>query len=85
MVRPCCAQRVLEHLQRYAALHGGLHVLGVDLEDPVHPRAVDHERVLDDRLEAALGAGAAGAGDDVEPLALRRTSSSRATCSVEVG
>ena len=31
----------------------------------------DDQRVLDDRLESALGAGAAGAGDDRQPLALR--------------
>ena len=46
------AQGVLEHLQRYAALGRGHHVHRVDLQDPVHPRAVEHDRVRDRRSRA---------------------------------
>ncbi len=68
--QPELAGPVLERLQRHAALAGGLHVVGVDAQDPVHPRAVEDDRVRDDGLEAALGRRAAGARDDVDAVAL---------------
>ena len=64
------AHMVLEYLQRHAALGGRHHVLGVDVQDAVHPRAVDDQRVLDQGLETALGAGAPGPGDDGDALTL---------------
>jgi len=65
---PLRAQRVLEHLQRYAALGGDHHVDGIDVEDRVHLRAVEHDGVLDDGLEPALRRGAAGAGHHVHEV-----------------
>ena len=62
------AGAVLEHLQRHAALSGGLHVVGVDADDLVHPRAVEHDRVLDHRLEPTLGRRATGARHHVDPV-----------------
>lgn len=62
------AQRVLEDLELDAAPGGDLHVLFVDLDDLVEARAVEHDRVGDGRLQAALGAGAAGAGHDVDAV-----------------
>ena len=65
------ARLVLERLQRHAALGGRLHVVGVDADDPVHPAAVDDDRVGHVGLEPALGGGAAGARDDVDPVLVR--------------
>ena len=62
---------VFEQLQRNAALGRDHHVDGVDVEDRVHSRAVEHDRILDDRLESALGRGAAGAGHDVDEVLVR--------------
>jgi len=62
---------VLEALERHARLHRHLHVLRVDVEHGVHPRAVEHDGVDHARLEAALGAGATGARDDVDQVVVR--------------
>ena len=63
---------VLECLQRDAALSRRLHVVRAHAEDPVHPAAVDDDRVRYVRLETALGGGAAGARDDVDPVLVRK-------------
>ena len=65
------AHAILEHLQRHAALARRLHVVRVDVDDPIHLRAVEHDRVGNDRLEAALGRGAARPWHDVDSLPLR--------------
>ena len=61
---------VLQFLQADAALRGGHHVDRVDRDDRVHPRPVYHQAVLDHGLQAALGGGAPGAGDDVDQVLL---------------
>ena len=68
MVSPSSRRPVLEQLQRHAALRRGLHVVGVDVEDAVHARAVEHDRVLDHGLEAAFGRRAARAWHHVHAV-----------------
>jgi hypothetical protein len=65
------ADLVLQVLERHAALHGRLHVVGVDLDDLVHQRAVDHDRHVGAALESTLRRGAAGARHDVDPVLVR--------------
>ena len=59
---------VLEALERHPALRRRLHVVGVDRHDRVELRAVDHDRQFGATLQAALGGGTTGAGDDVDAV-----------------
>ena len=43
--RRACGTSSSSTCRQHAALHGRLHVVGVDLEDAVHGRAVEHDRI----------------------------------------
>ena len=49
-------------------MHGRLHVELVDRHDLIHAFAVEHDRVLGDRLQPAFGRRATRLGHDVDPV-----------------
>ena len=66
------ARLVLEHLQRHAALGGGLHVVGVDAQDPVHP--AEPSSTIESGTCVSRPPSVAvppGARDDVDPVLVR--------------
>ncbi|MNV21041.1 hypothetical protein D3C71_1119660 [compost metagenome] len=59
------AQGVFQHFQRHTALGRRLHVFDINIDDFVHPGAVEHQRIFHHRFQSAFRRGSPSARNAV--------------------